>query len=705
MALIKKIRQRTGLAIGVIAVGLIFFVVGGDLLGPNSTLLGNSRTTVGEIAGEEVSYEEYVQRIDQVKASYQQNTGRTPSENELNSIREQAWQSLIVEKIFSEQYRELGLTISDEELVDMVQGKNIIPQLRQQLTNPETGEFDRQQLISFLQSLEGADPQQQAFWAQQEQMFADSRLRIKYDNLLITSEHASKIEGEMEHKAANTIADVEYFHVPYYEVADSLVTVSENELEDYLNDNKEKFRVDNTRNLEYVQFRLIPSAEDSAATINEIKRLTEELRNSEEDSVFAFRNSEGAVPFRIIYPGEELPETLNSNVEEPEVGVVYGPYLTDRSSYVTYKVSDKYDGMPRMRASHILFSTQGMEEAAKEEIGAQAQEVLEEVQGASAAEFASAAQQYGQDETAQRGGDLGWFSEQDFIEEFSEATFAANSTGVIDRLIETEYGYHIVYVNQLQETLTYKLASVELELIPSSVTRNEIYRNADFFAANSTNTGEFRENAEKEDYNIIHANDISSGARNLNNLTGAREVVRWTFTDASVGDVSEIFELDNAYVVALLTGRTEEGTAKLEDVREELLSQVKNDKKADYIMEKLKGKTSLEEMKEAFGDAGSIGRAADLRLSATVLPGVGFAPKAIGTIFSLDEAGELIPPVKEDIGVIVAKLNNITPPSEIADYSRFQNEITANASQRTSYMIMMAMEELAEVEDYRYKFF
>ena len=120
MALIKKIRQRTGLAIGVIAVGLIFFVVGGDLLGPNSTLLGNSATTVGEIAGEEISYEEYMQRIEQAKLSFQQNTGRNPSENELNSIREQAWQALIVERVFSEQYQELGLTVSDAELVDMV---------------------------------------------------------------------------------------------------------------------------------------------------------------------------------------------------------------------------------------------------------------------------------------------------------------------------------------------------------------------------------------------------------------------------------------------------------------------------------------------------------------------------------------------------------------------------------------------------------
>jgi peptidyl-prolyl cis-trans isomerase D len=703
MALIKKIRQRTGLAIGVIAVGLIFFVVGGDLLGPNSTLLGNSATTVGEIAGEEISYEEYMQRIEQAKLSFQQNTGRNPSENELNSIREQAWQALIVERVFSEQYQELGLTVSDAELVDMVQGKNIVPELRQQLTNPETGEFDRQQLITFLQSLQGADPQQQAFWAQQEKLFADARLRIKYDNLLGTSDYATTAEGKMEHRMANMTADVAHLFIPYYAVADSLVSVSEKEMRDYLNNNREKFRVSDSRDLEYIQFGLTPSAEDSAAIISEIQRLTEELRGSDTDSLFAFRNSEGPQPFRTVLAGEALPTELSSNVENPEVGAVYGPYLTSRSSYVSYKISDKYEGVPRMRASHILLSTQGLDDAAKEEVRVQAQQVLSEVMADG--NFAIAAQQYGQDGTAQRGGDLGWFAREDFIEEFSDATFGVNATGVINRLVETEYGFHIINVTELPQNQTYKLASIELELLPSDVTRNDIFRNADFFASNSKNANEFRANAEKEGYRIISVNGLSPNARNINNLTGAREVVRWAFTDASVGDVSEIFELDEAYVVALVSAKTEDGYAELKDVQDQVITMVRNEKKAQYISEKIQGSSTLEEMKNVFGDVASLGNTPDLKLSATVLPGVGYAPKAVGTIFGLGQAGTVSKPIHEDIGVIVAQVNSITPASEIADYSRYQNQLTANSSQRASYMVMMALEELAEVKDYRYKFF
>lgn len=704
MALIKQIRQRTGLAIGVIAVGLIFFLVGGDILGPNSVILNRGRTTVGEIAGESISYEEYLQKIEEAKFSFQQNTGRNPSENELYSVREQAWQALIVEKVFSAQYEELGLAVSDAELVDMVQGKNIIGELRRELTNPQTGEFDRQQLVAFLQSLENADVQQQMFWAQQEKVFADSRLRIKYDNLLVMSEYANSAEARLQHKMANTIADVEHVHIPYYVVSDSSVSVSESDLKNFISKNKERFKVSESRDIEYVSFGFGPSAEDSAAVLSEITRLTEELKNTEDDSVFVLRNSEVSAPFRTFFPGDPLPANLTSNVESTQVGGVYGPFITERSSYVTYKISDQFEGAPRMRASHILLSTEGLEGQAKAEVRAEAQRILDEVRASD--NFFLAAQQYGQDGTAQRGGDLGWFAKEDFIEEFADAVFAVKTTGLINRLVETEYGYHIIEVTELSQTQTTKIAVLELELNASDLTRNEVFRNADMFAASSSNAKSFRENAEKEGYQLLRANGVNSSARSLNNLSGAREIIRWSFNDASVGNVSEVFELEDTYVVALLVGRTAEGVADLNDAntRDQVTMEMRNDKKAAYIIDQIKGLETLEAIKEKFPDA-SLGSTPDLRLNASVIPGVGFAPKAVGAIFGQKNTGQLSKPIKEDIGVIVAKVNSITPAPEIGDFTRYQNEIVTNASQRANYMIMMAMQELADVKDYRYKFF
>jgi peptidyl-prolyl cis-trans isomerase D len=702
MALIKQIRQRTGLAIGVIAGGLILFLLGGDLLSPSSNLLNSNQNIVGEIAGEEISYEEYLAKVEEVKAGYQQRTGRVPSEVEMFTVREQAWQTMIVERVFNEEYEKLGLTVSDAELIDMVQGKNIVAELRQQLVNPQTGEFDKNQLVTFLQSLETADPAQQAFWAQQERLFADSRLRIKYDNLMATSEYATSAEAKLEYKAANSLADASILFIPYTAINDSDVTLEESELTAYLKKNQSKFKTGNTANLEYISFSILPSGIDSADVITRINQLTEELRTAENDSLFAVRNSETQSPFLTVAPGDALPVGLTSNVGEVLPGQVYGPFVTPNSTYVTYKVTEQYEGTPRIRASHVLFSTQGLDSAAILQVRTQAEQVLADVKANG--NFAAAAQQYGQDGTAQNGGDLGWFAKEDFVEPFAIAAYAASAPGLLNELVETEYGFHIIEVTEMPKSTYTKIATIELELVASDATRNEAFRNADTFAAEAGNRGEFTEKAEAAGYRIIQANNLESGSRNLNNIQNAREVVRWAFSEASEEEVSPVFELDNSYLVATLVNRKEEGDATLADVREQVELLVRNEKKAAIIIEKLKGKTTLAEMQAVYPNEASVNEIPDLKLSAAVIPGIGFAPRAIGSVFGLTN-GQITMPIQEDIGVMVAKLNTLTPAAEIGDYTNYQGQLTQNASQRTTYQVMMALQELANVKDFRYKFF
>ncbi|WP_026967401.1 SurA N-terminal domain-containing protein [Algoriphagus terrigena] len=702
MALIKQIRQRTGLAIGVIAGGLILFLLGGDLLSPNSSLLNSNQNIVGEIAGDEITLEDYSLKVEEFKGMFQQRTGRVASEPEMVSVREQAWQAMIVERVFDEEYEKLGLEISSQELVDMVQGKNIVPELRGQLVNPQTGQFDKTQLIAFLQTLETADPAQQAAWAQQEKVFAQSRLRIKYDNLLATSEYATTAEAKLEYKAANTIADASVLFVPYYVIPDGEIKIEDSELTAYLNKNQDKFTVGNTANLEYVSFSILPSGEDSAEVISKINELTEELRTATNDSALVSQNSDIQNPFATFRPGDQLPTSLTSNAGEIVAGQTYGPYVTANSTYVTYKVSSQYEGTPRMRASHILFSTEGMDEAGKAAVKTQAETVLADVKANG--NFAVAARQHGQDGTAQNGGDLGWFAKEDFVDQFSDAAYGASSIGLLPSLVETEYGYHIIDVTELPQSTYTKLAVLELELVASDATRNEAFRNADAFAAESGNRNEFTENATEKGYRILQANGVDATSRNLNNMQNAREIIIWAFGEASPGEVSDVKELDNSYVVSALVSKKEEGEAKLEDVRDQVTQEVLKEKKAALIAEKLAGKTTLEEMKAVYSDA-AINEVPDLRLNASVIAGIGFAPKAIGSIFGLQSAGQVTKPVQEDIGVLVGRLNSLTPAAEIGDYTSFQTQLSMGGAQRMTYTIMMALQDLADVKDYRYKYY
>ena len=179
MSVINKIRERSGLAVGVIAVSLILFIVGGDLLGGRSLLFGGNQQEVGEIAGQSIDYQEFNAKVDELRAQFEQQTGRAPVDQELAQIREQAWNQLLFEIAYQKEFDKLGLKVSPEELVDMVQGNNISPAVRQAFTNPQTGVFDKTSIISYLKGLKNLPAQQQAAWASFEKNLSSDRLRVQ----------------------------------------------------------------------------------------------------------------------------------------------------------------------------------------------------------------------------------------------------------------------------------------------------------------------------------------------------------------------------------------------------------------------------------------------------------------------------------------------------------------------------------------------
>jgi peptidyl-prolyl cis-trans isomerase D len=350
MALINKIRERSGLAIGLVAIAMGFFIVGTDILGPNSTILGKNKTDVGEIAGETIQRDRYLDQIEQLKYSYTVNYGRNPSESEMFSIRQQAWDYLIVKIAFQEQYDELGLAITEDEHWDMIQGNNVAFQIEQSFTDPNTGEFQRDRVISYLQAIKsGQVPQaQQAAWYLFEQDLDPSRLRIKYDNLLVKTTFAPEAEAERQYQFENSVAEIKYLYIPFYSVADSVVQVDESDLKRYLREHQEEFMIEESRNFSYVSVPIVPSSDDSTFFQQEMEDLKEEFSQTTEDSIFARNNSDGDV-FFARQTVDELPRILQLNYSNLSVDDVRGPYFVD-GNYVLYKVAD----IQEIRPSYVI---------------------------------------------------------------------------------------------------------------------------------------------------------------------------------------------------------------------------------------------------------------------------------------------------------------------------------------------------------------
>ncbi|MDX1629772.1 MAG: SurA N-terminal domain-containing protein, partial [Fulvivirga sp.] len=694
MALINTLRNKMGkVVVGVIAIAIMSFVLA-DLLGPNSTLLGGNDTEIGVIAGESIDLQEFQNVVDQQESNYIMNFGRQPGERERPTIRNQAWELLISRYAFQKQYEEVGIEVTSDEVWDMMQGKNISPGIQQSFTNPETGEFDRQLFLNFMQNLPNTPPEQRARWEIFKQNLKPGRERLKYENLLVKSAYVTKAEAEQEYKSQNDVAEIKYLYIPYHAISDTAVSVTESDLKDYYERNKERYKVENTRSMKYVSFPIIASSADTAFIKEEINEVKEEFKTVKDDSVYAGVNTDGFTYYG-KYQAGTLPRQLKANVSNLSVGDVRGPYL-ESNNFTIYKISDIYeDTVDYAKASHILFS--GDDEATKQE----AQKVLQELKDG--ANFSMKARQHGTDGTAQRGGDLGWFKTGDMVEEFEAAVFNAEAPGLLDDLVKTKYGYHIIRVDEPKTNVIYEVATIERNIMPSDETRNEAFREADLFASEVDDLSSFETVAEQDSLQVKPVAKLKKNDRNVSGLGEARQIVQWLFRDASKGEISEVFELDDQYVVAVMTEETEEGYQPISKLKVELTAKVKNKKIGEMLIEKLNGLSgSLEEKAAAFGEDANVYTMSDLKLSTNSLQSVGYDPEAVGKAFSLN-SGEISEPFAGELGVLIIEMQNKTEAPEIADYSVYKNQLQQALQNRITFSITEAIKENADIKDKRYK--
>ncbi|MFM1914124.1 MAG: Peptidylprolyl isomerase, partial [Bacteroidota bacterium] len=325
MALITKIREKSGIAAGAIAISLVLFLVGSDIFSGNSSLFGgDDRTTVGEISGQDIKIQEYQKKVEEAISGFTAQTGQAPSVADQQQIRNQIWNQLIVDIAYKKEYDALGIRVSAEELTDMVTGKNIHPAVRQQFTNPSTGELDLAYINQFLSNLKTLPVEQQQAWANFEQQLIKDRQKTKYENLIRLSNYVSQKEAEKEYLSQNTNFNAKFVFVPFYSIPDSSVKIEESQLEKYLSNHKKMFPGYNSRSIQYVTFPVIPTKEDSTGFLSEIRQLAKDLATAPNDSAFAALNSDEKIPYGLTY--SNIPENIKERMGEFQAGGIYGPF-------------------------------------------------------------------------------------------------------------------------------------------------------------------------------------------------------------------------------------------------------------------------------------------------------------------------------------------------------------------------------------------
>ena len=467
MALIGTLRNKMGTWVVVFVFVAISAFILGDIFSGNSSILNWGRNTVGEIAGRDVSYDEFQSVIREREANYMLQLGREPGEREMPAVRQQAWDLLIARHAIQSEFAKVGVEVTDDELVDMISGTNLDESIKQAFTNPETGQFDRTRLGTYINQLKTMPPNSDARvrWEIFQRDLRPGRERIKYENLLIKSNYITTAEAEREYHLQNDVAEIKYLYVPYYAVSDSAVTVKEDDLKAYYNKNIERYKTEESRDIKYISIPVEPTSDDSLAARDELARYATELRTSQDDSTYAAANSEGQNPYT-----KYTPATLPVFVSPDSViqGKVFGPFL-DGNTYKVVKISRIFkDTVYSARAKHILIKWNDTSEAAKKEAREKAQNILKDIRGG--ADFGSKAREFGTDGTASRGGDLGWFSSGQMVKPFETAVFGATRPGLLNNLVETEYGYHIIDVTNVKDNTAYNIAVIERAITPSDAT-------------------------------------------------------------------------------------------------------------------------------------------------------------------------------------------------------------------------------------------
>ena len=697
MATLQKIRNNAGLLVSiVIGLALLAFILG-DLFRSGESMFAKAQTEVAEIAGESVGVQMYQSKIDQNIENYKRNTGQSSlDQTTMERLREQTWDELVREFVMEDTYESLGIGVSGLELFDMVQGNNIDPQIMQIpiFQNKETGRFDRNLVLQFLKNME-LDPSgnAQSSWTAFEVVLVKQKVDQKYNTLIEKGLYSTSIQAKKEAEAKNLKVDFDYVDVKYNSVSDSLISFTQKELLAYYEENIESYKQEESREVNYVTFEVIPSEEDIKQTQEWVENLKQEFNSTDNNEQFISLNSD--IPFDGNYYAEsELPESISA-LYVAEVGTVFGSYR-ENESFKLSKVVDFKSIPDSVEARHILIRPDGGVDAQ-----GKADSLLSLIKkGQSFAEIAKA---NSQDGSAAEGGNLGWFKAGAMVQPFNDACFLGNKKDLV--IVTTQFGVHIIEVlNQSAKSKKVQIATVARAIEPSTRTYQNTYAAASQFGGSNRTYDAFIAATEKNALGVRTA-VIKKDDKVLANFEDPRQIIRWAYK-AKQGDVSEIFELGDVFVVATVKSVQEKGTAPYANVSIEVEREVKKNKKAEYLIVK---------MAQAKENASTIQVVADklnttfkeiqnATFAAYSVSALGFEPEVQAVAVALP-ADQISDPIKGKNGVFVIQVKNIQQPTAELNISNEKNYLTRGYRSRVGYQVYEAIKEASEIQDNRANFY
>jgi peptidyl-prolyl cis-trans isomerase D len=702
MAVLSKIRNRSGLLLLAIGFALLAFVVQ-DLFTKGFKSIA---TDVGSVNGKDISFEEFRVKVANAEKNAQGQGQNVTSMQASNQV----WNQEVSIALLTAEFDKLGIRVGEKHIVEILKNDQSIGQ--NQLFLNAAGKFDLKKFKEYFQK----SPEGMQFLKDKEK---DAELNAKYqiyNSLVKGAMYTTNTEGKFKYEAETNKVTFDYVMVPFSSIKDSDVKVTDEEIGAYMETKKKKFKSEESRELDYVLIAEKPSAQDEA----DIKAKVDALllpsvqynkETAKNDTIQGFRsaaniadfvNDHSDIPFDSSYIAkQDLPKESAEQLFNLPVGEVYGPYMFS-NYYCISKALGRKAGA-KVKSSHILISWVGAERAqpkekrTKEEAKIKAEGVLAQVL-ANPGMFQMMAMTMSEDPSVQQnGGDMGYITkETNFAQPFKDFVFA-NPVGKIG-LVETAFGYHIINVTDKQDAV--KLATIAQKIEPSEMTNNKTYEQATKFEMEAANK-DFAALVKQMKLTTNPAVRVKAVDESFGSISNQRQIVKWAFDgDTKIGNVKRFEIVNVGHVIAKLKSITPKGLMSAEEARPQVENILKNRKKTAMIAAKMK-KADLASI--AADNKTTVMTAVDLTTEAPNVPGAGFEPKIVGNAFT-SKVGVVSKPIDGNSGVYVVSTKLVTKAPKIQKYDDY---IAKMKQQVMNYSgrVMPALKNDADIEDNRASFY
>ncbi|MBA2760348.1 MAG: SurA N-terminal domain-containing protein [Segetibacter sp.] len=704
MSVIQQIRDKyASLVIALIALSLIAFIAMDAFVGRGRG--GGSSTTVGKVNGQTIDRNDFEKRITMQQTM--QGAQGPQREQLIGSV----WDQTVDEMVMNQEYEKLGLRFTGRELNETLFGANPPEWLSQQFTDPQTGQFNVNEAKRAIAQLK---KQQNNPSAEMVNVALESTvnqgLRMKYMALLSNSTYIPKWYAEKTIADQNLVAAFSYVSVPYTAILDSLIKVTEGDVESYINKHKESFKQEEaSRSISYVAFNASPGSQDTASVLAQINNIRNDFTGTNDAETFLGRVASETPFFNGYVLGSKMQVPNADSIKSLANGQVYGPYI-DGKNYVLAKMIDRRTMPDSVKVRHILIkSGERGQQLLADSI---AKKRIDSITGAikGGADFNAMVQQYSDDPGSKNTKGEYEFTSQQFAslsKEFAEVAFYSQTGD--NKVVKVENqaynGYHYIEVLQQKKIEpAYKVAYLSKPIDASQETINNANNLASQFAANSRNKKQFNDNATKQHLQVLSAADIKENDYTIAGLADNRQFVRWVYENGT-GDVSEPYEMGDRYIVAVITGASDKGIMSVAQARATAEPLIINEKKAQQIIRtKFKGGNTIEAVAQSTGQ--TVMRADSVSFAQPFIQNVGNEPKITGVAFNKSLQGKVSEPIAGNTGVFVIKGERISAAANTNMKAEdLRKQLEMQQKQMGGYRSMEALKKAANIKDNRFDFY